>query len=128
MDAKQLFNRAAAALARAYAPYSNFPVGAAVLTKTGEVYEGANMENASYGASICAERVALTRALYDGHREFEAIAVAVPRETKEPAWPCGICRQFIFEFGDDIRIIAGKDENQLEEYPIRQLLPKGFRL
>jgi cytidine deaminase len=128
MNNKQLFNRAAAALEHAYAPYSKFRVGAAVLTKSGEVYEGANMENASYGASICAERVALTRALYDGHRTFEAIAVAVPPETKEPAWPCGICRQFIYEFGDHIRIIAGKDEEHLEEYSISQLLPNGFRL
>jgi cytidine deaminase len=126
MDNKELFARAAEAVKRAYAPYSGFHVGAAVLTKTGEVYEGANMENASYGASICAERVALTKALYDGHRAFEAIAVAA--DAAEPAWPCGICRQFIYEFGDDIRILVGTDADHLTEYTIQELLPHGFRL
>lgn len=128
MNNRQLFNRAASAVQKAYAPYSNYYVGAAVLTKSGEVYEGANVENASYGGTICAERVAITKAIYDGHRAFEAIAVAVPPETKEPAWPCGICRQFIFEFGDDIRIIAGKNADDLEECTIQELLPHGFRL
>ena len=126
MDHKELFAKAEEAVAHAYAPYSNFHVGAALLTKTGEIYLGANMENSSYGASICAERVAMTKALFDGHREFQAIAVAV--DAPGTAWPCGICRQFIFEFGDDIDIIAGADAEHLECYPIKELLAKGFRL
>jgi len=126
MDNRELFLKAEEATKHAYAPYSNFRVGAAVLTKSGEVYMGANMENSSYGASICAERVGVTKALYDGHREFEAIAVAV--DAPGAAWPCGICRQFIFEFGDDIKIIAGPDADHLECYPIKDILSHGFRL
>jgi cytidine deaminase len=126
MTDAELFNLAKAAAERAYAPYSGFKVGAAVLTESGEVYTGANVENASYGATVCAERAALIKAIYDGHREFAALAVATLSEN--PAWPCGICRQFLFEFGDATRIIVGTDEKHLETHTIGELLPKGFRL
>lgn len=126
MDDRELYEKAAEAVSRAYAPYSGFHVGAAALTESGEVYQGANMENSSYGASICAERVAMTKALYEGHRSFKAIAVA--SDGKETAWPCGICRQFIFEFGGDIKVIAGTGPDSLEACTVSELLAHGFRL
>ena len=123
---KELYMSAKEAMGHAYAPYSGYQVGAALMCKNGEIYCGANMENSSYGATICAERVALTKALYDGHRDFKAIAVVASGTA--PAWPCGICRQFIFEFGSDIHVITGPDEDHLECVSIEELLPKGFRL
>ena len=123
---KELYMSAKEAMRHAYAPYSGYQVGAAVLCKSGEVYCGANIENASYGATLCAERVALAKALYYGHRDFEAIAICASGEA--PAWPCGICRQFIFEFGSDIVVTTGPDKEHLESFPIDELLPKGFRL
>ena len=127
MDNRTLFNLAEQAREHAYAAYSDFSVGAAVLTKTGEVYLGANIENSSYGATICAERVAVSKAVFEGHREIEAIAIA-SSDTDSPTFPCGICRQFIFEFGEDIRIIVGVDEDNLKEFLISELLVNGFRL
>jgi cytidine deaminase len=127
VDSRALFWRAKAACERAYAPYSGFRVGAAVLTASGEVFEGANIENASYGATICAERVAVSKTVSEGHKDSIA-AIAIASSGADAAFPCGICRQFIFEFGDDIRIIVGTDEARLEEYTISELLPNGFRL
>ena len=127
MDNKSLYRLAEEAKTNAYAPYSKFFVGAAVLTKSGVVYQGANIENSSYGATICAERVALSKAIYEGNLDIEAIAISSSDEDS-PASPCGICRQFIFEFGDKIRIILGTDEDNLKEYTISDLLPEGFRL
>ncbi|MDR2610660.1 MAG: cytidine deaminase, partial [Clostridiales Family XIII bacterium] len=126
MTDKELYGLAVAAMAQAYAPYSGYKVGAALLTKSGEVFCGANAENASYGASICAERAAFTSALSAGHRKFAAIAIAA--NGAAPAWPCGICRQFIFEFGDDIRVLTGPDADSLQSFTIAELLPNGFRL
>ena len=127
MDNKTLFRLAREAQINAYAPYSKFYVGAAVLTTSGDVYKGSNVENSSYGASICAERVALTKAISNGHRFIDAIAIT-SSDTDSPTFPCGICRQFIFEFGPDIRIIVGTDEDNTSEYTISELLPEGFRL
>lgn len=127
MDDKSLFKLAMDARENAYAPYSNFHVGAAVLTQSGDVYLGANIENSSYGATICAERVALSKAVFDGHRDISAIAIAASDENSA-TFPCGICRQFIFEFGDEIKIIVGTKEDNLEKFLISDLLPNGFRL
>ena len=110
---------------KAYAPYSKFKVGAAVLTADGEIFTGVNIENSSYPAGICAERSAVAAAISAGHREFDAVAVCTENGS---AWPCGVCRQFIFEFGEDILIISGQDENSIESYTIGELLPKGFRI
>lgn len=121
---KELYKRALSAAEHAYAPYSKYHVGAAVLTADGDIYEGANIENASYGASICAERVAATKAVYDGKR-IAAVAVAIEGSGEIP-YPCGICRQFLSEFGTDIRVITGKDVNNLESYTIGELLSKAF--
>ena len=126
MRYEELYAVAKEALENAYAPYSNYKVGAAVLTQNGEVFTGVNIENASYGATICAERVAVSKAVSDGKLCIVAIAIAL--ENDEIASPCGICRQFIFEFGDDVDIIVGKDEGHLIVRPIKDLLPEGFRL
>lgn len=124
-DDRSLYRLARAAFARAYAPYSNFLVGAALLTEEGQVYTGCNVENAAYGASICAERTAVSKAISEGHRRFLAIAIA---SSRGDAWPCGTCRQVLFEFSDDLRVITGKDEDHLESCTVKDLLPKGFRL
>ena len=125
MTNKELYIKAEEAMKNAYAPYSDFKVGAAVLTKEEKVFTGCNIENSAYGDTICAERVAVSKAVSEGSREFEAIAVAGSDGT---AFPCGSCRQFIFEFGGDIRVIVGKDRDHLEEYAMDELLPHGFRL
>ena len=129
MDYKELYDIALEASANAYVPYSGFHVGAAVLTADSKIYTGANLENASYPATLCAERTAMSRALFEGHRKFKAIAVAATKDSiVQSASPCGICRQFIFEFGDDIDIIFGSDRDNLKIYKIKDLLPEGFRL
>lgn len=125
MDDKELFRIAKGMVEKAYAPYSHFQVGAALLASDGRVFSGVNVENSSYGATICAERTAIVKAVSEGAREFEAIAVA---SSGGEAAPCGICRQFLFEFGDSIRIITGEDEEHLHAWTIGEFLPEGFRL
>ena len=122
---RDLYVQALKASENAYAPYSHFHVGAALLCRDGSVYTGVNVENASYGATICAERSAVSAAVTAGKRDFEAIAIATPGQA---AYPCGICRQVIFEFGDDIKIITGNSADNLEITDIKDLLLKGFRL
>ncbi len=111
---------------QAYAPYSNFSVGAAVLTDDGSIFTGCNVENASYGLAICAERNAITSAIAAGKQNFVAIAVAAT----PLASPCGACRQFIFEFGDDIQVISvdAADPASRKQWTSKALLPDGFRL
>ena len=129
MDYKELYDIALGATKNAYTPFSHFNVGAALLTEEGTVYTGVNIENSSYGGTICAERTAMVKAVSEGHRKFKAIAVAAVSEGKvHISSPCGICRQFIFEFGDDIDVIFGPDRDSLEVYKIKDLLPAGFRL
>jgi cytidine deaminase len=106
-----------------YAPYSHFPVGAALLAESGQVYAGCNVENASYGLSICAERVALFKAVAAGERRFKAIAVV----TETMATPCGSCRQVLAEFGEDeLQVIVADLEGQMEVYALGELLPVTF--
>lgn len=110
---------------RAYAPYSRFQVGAALLAKDGRVFLGCNVENASFGATICAERTAVTKAVSEGVREFEKIAIVA--SSGEYAAPCGICRQVLYEFMPEGSVVLwSKDEGELET-PLRELLPMGFR-
>lgn len=125
MKYRELFRTAQQVIQYAYAPYSRFKVGAALLTKSGEVFTGVNVENSSFGATICAERTAFVKAVSEGHREFEAIAVV---SSDGEAYPCGICRQFMFEFGDEMKIITGEDEEHLHINEMKELLPEGFRL
>lgn len=105
-----LMEKAIEAMRYAYAPYSDFSVGAALLAKSGKVYLGCNVENASFGATICAERTALVKAISEGEREFVAIAIACGARTK--LFPCGICRQMLSEFGDIDVLIDGGAEGE----------------
>lgn len=130
MDPKALVDQAIAAMEKAYAPYSGYKVGAALLCADGTVYGGCNIENGSYGATNCAERTAFFRAVFDGHRDFTAIAVCGGKdgilEGEFP--PCGICRQVMREFcDDDFKIyLVGKD-GVYQERTLAQLLPDSFR-
>lgn len=120
----KLVRQAQAARGRAYAPYSHYPVGAALLTTTGRVYEGANIENAAYPVTICAERVAVFKAVSEGERAFIAVAVV----TANGGTPCGSCRQVLAEFGlDTVVLIADKDGQIVLETTVRELLPGAFR-
>ena len=126
MDNRELYRKATSQLNKAYAPYSKFHVGAALLARDGRVFTGVNVENASYGGAICAERTAFVKAVSEGCREFDAIAIVSSAGT---AWPCGICRQFMNEFADsDFKIISGDDEDSIEVYTMEEMLPKGFKL
>ncbi len=111
---------------RAYAPYSQFRVGAAVLTDDGSVFTGCNVENASYGLCLCAERAAICSAVAAGHQEFKIIVVAAT----PLASPCGACRQFLFEFGDQIEVVSvdADQPHDTKTWLSRDLLPDGFRL
>lgn len=130
MENLELVKLAVEAKQNAHAKYSNFKVGAALLTKSGKVYQGANMECSSYGLSICAERGALVKALYDGEKEFQKIAVVGGNENELTyTTPCGACRQFLSDFGGDIEVIMGYKENEeLKEktFKLRELLPETF--
>ena len=123
----------AALLARneSYCPYSKYSVGAALLCKDGSIITGANIENASYGATICAERVAVMTAVKSGLRDFTAIAIAGGPKGLSPdnfAYPCGICRQVLREFADpsDFVIFVAKSTDEYEKYTLEELLPKSF--
>lgn len=119
----KLIQRAKDAWERAYAPYSNYSVGSAVLTESGEIFDGVNVENAVYPLTICGERVAIFKAVSEGHRSFRAIAVV----TRNGGTPCGSCRQVMAEFGlDTIVLIADSSGQLLQEYTVAELLPKSF--
>jgi cytidine deaminase len=106
----------------AYAPYSGFRVGAALQTRSGQVFTGCNVENASYGLTICAERVAVAKAVSEGERDFEAIAVI----SRGGVAPCGACRQFLAEFNPDLRVIVAGLEGNSREFRLSELLPEAF--
>lgn len=108
----------------AHAPYSNFKVGAAVETKNGKIFTGCNVENASYGLTICAERVAIFKAISEGETEFTQIAVVA--DTSELTPPCGACRQIIWEFCGDIPVIFSNLEGVTETLQMKELLPRAF--
>lgn len=121
-----LIEKAKDVLKFSYAPFSKFNVGAALLTKDDLIYTGVNVENSSYGATICAERTAFVKAISEGKREFKAIAVV---SNEGSAWPCGICRQFMKEFcDDDFEIISYDEDGNIKAYKLPELLPEGFRL
>ena len=122
MHNKDLIEAAAAARSAAYAPYSKFAVGAAVLTKSGKIFSGCNVENISLGLTICAERSAIAAAVTAGTRDL--IMIAVVTESKNPAVPCGACRQVMAEFNPRMKIIAATTNGELEEFELSELLPK----
>ena len=123
-DDNKLIEAARAAREKAHAPYSNFRVGAAVRTKAGKIYTGCNIENASYGLTLCAERVAIFKAISEGDHEFEAIAVFCDTEKLTP--PCGPCRQIIWEFAGDIPVILSNLKGKVERETAAKLLPRPF--
>ena len=117
---------AAARAARRYAraPYSKFKVGAALLTAHGQVITGCNIENATYGLTMCAERVAMFKALSEGHRRFRRVAVVA--DTSAPTPPCGACRQILWEFGGDLEVILANLRRETGRYKLSDLLPVPF--
>jgi cytidine deaminase len=121
-----LYERARDVRERAYAPYSEFPVGAVLIAEDGRAFEGVNVENGSLGLTICAERSACVRAVSEGVRRFTAIGVATD-ETAHTGSPCGACRQFLSEFGLDLRVVYRREGEVVAE-PLSALLPAAFEL
>ena len=125
MTDEELVKLAFAAGERAYAPYSGFPVGAALECADGTVHTGCNVENAAYGSSICAERTALVKAVSQGRRTGWT-AIAVAGQGEDYCWPCGSCRQMLYEFAPELRVIAARRDGEYRSVPLSQLLPLGF--
>ena len=128
MDNSQLLDTAIRAMQSAYAPYSHFHVGAALLTESGEIYTGCNIENAAYSCTVCAERTAFFSAVRDGHRKFTKIAVVggMNGEISSFTYPCGVCRQVMREFCDDGFILIFTDGKEVRELTLGELLPYSF--
>ncbi len=131
MDYAALFNKAAEARGRSYAPYSHFAVGAALLCADGSVYTGSNIENAAFTPTVCAERVAFFKAVSDGKRDFKAMAIAGGKQGAGPddgVAPCGVCRQVMTEFcaGKLFDIVLGSGTDDLKVYQLSDILPLGF--
>jgi cytidine deaminase len=122
-ERRSLIDLANEARRRAYAPYSNYPVGAALRTKSGKMFTGVNVENAAYPTGMCAERTAVFKAVSEGEREFEVIAVV----TDNGGSPCGSCRQVLAEFGQDTLVLIANGEGELlQETTVKDLLPGAF--
>lgn len=119
---KKLVKKAIEAKRYSYSPYSNFKVGAALITEEGKIFTGCNIESASYTPTICAERVAISKAISEGYRNVLAIAIS---GSSESTFPCGVCRQFLIEFGD-MDIIIIKSDSDYERYRLSDLLPHSF--
>jgi len=124
IESENLIESAKQARQRAFAPYSNFKVGAAVRTKSGKIFTGCNVESASYGLTVCAERVAIWKAVSEGETEFEQIAVVADTEELTP--PCGACRQIIWEFCGDVPVTFANLKGKTETVPMKELLPRAF--
>ncbi|MCD4818879.1 MAG: cytidine deaminase [Candidatus Cloacimonetes bacterium] len=122
---KELIKIAKKVSQNAHAPYSNFKVGAALITKSGKIFSGCNVENASYGLTMCAERVAIFKAVSEGFKEFIEMVIYVDSDTLFS--PCGACRQVIAEFSSDIKITIFSNKEQIET-TIKELLPLAFKL
>ena len=130
LPAEEMISQAFSAMAKAYAPYSGFKVGAALLTADGIIYQGCNIENAAYTPSNCAERTAFFKAVSEGVREFTAICIVGGKDGVPEGLtaPCGVCRQVMMEFCDPerFRIVLGKGDLSFREYTLKELLPLGF--
>ena len=109
-----------------YSPYSKFPVGACLLTKSGKTFCGCNIENASYPAGICAERVAMSKAISEGEKSFDTIVITSNGDNY--AYPCGICRQFLSEFGAELKVVVAKSVDDYKIFKLSDLLPHSFKL
>ena len=124
MKNSDLVSAARKARRHAHAAYSTFKVGAALETADGRVISGCNVENATYGLTMCAERVAVFKAVSDGHREFRRIAIVA--DTEAPTPPCGACRQILWEFGGDLEVILGNTTRETARFRLSELLPHPF--
>ena len=125
MDDRELVQRAIEARELSYSPYSKFAVGAALLCADGTVFTGANIENAAFGPSVCAERVALFKAISEGKREFVKLAVTCEGDHCRP---CGVCRQVMFEHAPDMEVLMGNPDGEYVRTTVRERLPDGFSL
>ena len=125
MTDRELVDLAFTMLERSYVPYSNFPVGAALLCKDGSVFTGCNVENAAYGSTICAERTALVKAVSEGHRD-DWVAMAVVGNSEQPCWPCGSCRQMLYEFCPELELLVAGKDHCVQCVMLSELLPHGF--
>lgn len=125
MDKLELINCAKEAMKNSYSPYSKFAVGSALLAKSGKIYLGCNIENASYGASNCAERTAIFKAVSEGEKEFERIAIV--SSSNDYTYPCGICRQVLSEFMPEGEVIL-YNEKDIKTIKVKDLLPHAFSL
>lgn len=135
MDNRELINIAKGALANSYSPYSKFKVGSAVLCDNGKVYTGCNVENASYGATLCAERVAIFKAISEGERKFSKIAIVSQSDDEtfenvagDITFPCGMCRQVMAEFMLDGEVILENKIGDIKIFNIRELMPYSFSI
>ncbi len=125
MTDRALVDKAIEMLDFSYVPYSHFPVGAALECADGTVFTGCNVENAAYGDTICAERTAVVKAVSEGHRDdFKRIAIA--GRSADYCWPCGSCRQVLFEFAPDLEVLIAKEGGEFVKMPLRELLAHGF--
>ncbi len=124
MTRETLIQEAVKAQEEAIAPYSHFNVGAALLTKSGHVYKGINIESSSYSLTICAERVAIFKALSEGERDFDSIAIVADGDELCP--PCGACRQVLWDFAPDLKVILANKKGDVKEYELRELFPAAF--
>lgn len=121
---KSLIQKALEARKNSYSPYSQFAVGTALEAEDGAIYTGCNVENASYGLSICAERTALVKAISQGAKKFKRLAIVA--DTQEPVTPCGMCRQMLMEFSPEMEIILANTQGKSETTTLAKLLPKAF--
>ena len=121
---EKAFEYAKKARNNAYAPYSHFLVGAALVTKDGKIFTGCNIENASFGLTVCAERVAIFKAVSEGERDFDFLVVVT--DTDPPAFPCGACRQVIREFGKDIEVVVANLKGDMIKKSLSEILPNSF--
>ena len=124
VETDTLINAARAARERAFAPYSRFKVGAALETEDGTIITGCNIENATYGLTVCAERVAVWKAVSDGHRAFRRVAIVA--DTEAPTPPCGPCRQILWEFCGDVEVVLANLTEEKGRYRLADLLPLPF--
>ena len=124
-DRTALIRAAFVAREYAYAPYSHFKVGAALLTRRGRVFTGCNIESATYTPTCCAERTALVKAVSEGHRD-DFVCLAVVGNSTDYCWPCGSCRQMLYEFAPDLTVLVARKDRQFIRLPLHELLPHGF--
>ena len=125
MTDQELVELAFTMLERSYVPYSHFPVGAELECADGTIFTGCNVENSAYGSTICAERTALVKAVSEGHRD-DLTRIAVVGNSTEPCWPCGACRQMLYEFAPDLTVLVARKDHSFVKLSLKELLPHGF--